>query len=56
MDDHAGGPVDVWWQLSFDVDLMAMIARLRGAAVATNAKSEEPADGEDGTEGQHQGR
>jgi hypothetical protein len=42
--------------IKVDVDLIAMIARLRGAAAATDAKTEEPADGEDGTEGQHEGR
>jgi hypothetical protein len=39
-----------------DVDLIAMIARLRGAAAATDMKAEEPADGDDGTESHHEGR
>ncbi len=42
--------------IKVEVDLIAMIARLRGAAAATDAKSEESADGEDGTERQHEGR
>jgi hypothetical protein len=41
--------------IKVDVDLIAMIARLRGAAAA-DAKAEESADGEDGTERQHEGR
>jgi len=40
--------------IKVEVDLIAMIARLRGAAAATDAKSEESADGED--ERQHEGR
>ena len=42
--------------IKVEVDLIAMIARLRGATAATDAKSEESADGEDGTEGQREGR
>jgi hypothetical protein len=42
--------------IKVDVDLIAMIARLRGAAAATDAKPEELADGEDGSEGRHEGR
>jgi len=42
--------------IKVDVDLISMIARLRGAAAATDAKSEESADGEDGTEGRHERR
>jgi hypothetical protein len=42
--------------IKVEVDLIAMIARLRGATAATDAKSEESADGEDGTERQHEGR
>ena len=42
--------------IKIDVDLIAMIARLRGATAATDAKSEESADGEERTEGQHEGR
>ena len=40
--------------IKVEVDLIAMIARLRGAAAATDAKSEESADGEN--ERQHEGR
>jgi hypothetical protein len=40
--------------IKVEVDLIAMIARLRGAVAATDAKSEESADGED--ERQHEGR
>jgi hypothetical protein len=39
--------------IKIDVDLIAMIARLHGAA---DAKAEESADGDDGTERQHEGR
>jgi hypothetical protein len=42
--------------IKVDVDLIAMIARLRGAAAATDAKPEESTDGEDGTDGRHEGR
>jgi hypothetical protein len=42
--------------IKVEVDLIAMIARLRGAAAATDAKSEESADGEDGTERHDEGR
>jgi hypothetical protein len=42
--------------IKVDVDLIAMIARLRGAAAATDAKAEDSADGEDGIERQHEGR
>jgi len=37
--------------IKIEVDVIAMIARLRGAAVATDAKAEEPSEGEDSNEG-----
>src|SRR5262249_33747368 len=37
--------------IKVEVDVIAMIARLRGAAVATEAKAEEPSEGEDSHEG-----
>jgi hypothetical protein len=33
--------------IKIDVDVIAMIARLRGAAPAIDAKAEEPSEGED---------
>jgi len=36
--------------IKVDVDIIAMIARLRGASAATDAKAEEPAEGAEGEE------